>query len=461
MSDFEFQVLSNSEKLLNSNNEDEITITDDPNPLIYSQEDFNTIISDNQQALQEEIDAELEEELEEEHELEEEVQHYKDQSSIPPPEVQIHASQDSNVSNNQVKRIKFFYSEATSVNSIPTNYTNSYYNLTPPKSKKALVLLKKSNFFNLFSYYLDRFIHLKDGQLIFYDSKGAYLKEMINVIDILSLEIQEIHEDGIGIRTAAINEESLKMKKPKDENEDIDEDHGNLKELNDTKDYYLILNLRNKTKFYIVLTSKRNATIWLELIKEHKEFILNLNSKIYSELKNKNYFDNVKNKDRLFLKTSQTFEKKGNFLINNLIYNSCIYLTNFPLLFLEIPSIGKGWLLKKGQIIPTIKKRFFLVENGNIYYYSSDISDKIEQAKDPNFVPPQSKNKYDTKYGRCLGFFNLKDFSLYSNYSTNTIELILIPGEQSVVKRRLTLYCEDYMERDYWVKSINTHISFN
>jgi len=122
------------------------------------------------------------------------------------------------------------------------------------------------------------------------------------------------------------------------------------------------------------------------------------------------------------------------------------------------PPICKGWLWKKGQIMPTIKKRFFILDEGNIYYYASDISSLLE-------VVPDGEIGEGIRDHSCLpkplGMMSITQYQVYTDTSQGRIELILTPGAKSNGTRKLSLFCEDYTQRDIWVRALTSHSAYD
>eukprot|EP01039_Chlorochromonas_danica_P010062 gene10062-11133_t len=108
-----------------------------------------------------------------------------------------------------------------------------------------------------------------------------------------------------------------------------------------------------------------------------------------------------------------------------------------------LPEPCQGWLEKKGQFFPSIRRRFFILSGGTLSYYAEDITQQL--------------NNGTLRVPRPKGMIPLFGYELYSDTSEGHIELLLIPGPLSLTKRRLALYCDDFMVRALWVKAINAH----
>lgn len=117
-----------------------------------------------------------------------------------------------------------------------------------------------------------------------------------------------------------------------------------------------------------------------------------------------------------------------------------------------MPSLCTGWIRKRGQFFPTIRRRFFVLQEGVISYYRVEwnplednaISTAVKAVKPP----------------RALGKFPVTHYDLFSDSTEGRIELTLMPGIGSISRRRLVLYLEDYMERDKWARAINAHAAY-
>jgi len=104
------------------------------------------------------------------------------------------------------------------------------------------------------------------------------------------------------------------------------------------------------------------------------------------------------------------------------------------------PPICTGWLKKRGDVFKTLRRRFFVLEKGWIKWFLD------EPTSSPALKPK--------------GELNLHDYQMYSDSPAGKIRLVLDPGYDSKVKRRLLLYCENYQEKTMWTRAINQHISF-
>eukprot|EP00981_Chlorochromonas_danica_P014293 scaffold7730_cov173-Ochromonas_danica.AAC.8 len=99
-----------------------------------------------------------------------------------------------------------------------------------------------------------------------------------------------------------------------------------------------------------------------------------------------------------------------------------------------LPEPCQGWLEKKGQFFPSIRRRFFILSGGTLSYYAEDITQQL--------------NNGTLRVPRPKGMIPLFGYELYSDTSE---------GPLSLTKRRLALYCDDFMVRALWVKAINAH----
>lgn len=111
-----------------------------------------------------------------------------------------------------------------------------------------------------------------------------------------------------------------------------------------------------------------------------------------------------------------------------------------------VPHSCEGWLRKKGQLYPSIRRRFFVLSAGILSYYACDITELL--AVGAKRLP------------RPKGKFPIFDYELYSDNSQGTIELYLLPGKRSLSKRRMTIYCDDFMIKNKWVAAISVHIVY-
>ena len=99
--------------------------------------------------------------------------------------------------------------------------------------------------------------------------------------------------------------------------------------------------------------------------------------------------------------------------------------------------LAHGWLHKKGQIFPTIRKRYFILQQGQLSYYKQDVSalmpnDPIDGMKinDVDESPiVQLTEEQSKQLPKALGKFSVFDYHLYSDSSDGRIELLLMPGE--------------------------------
>lgn len=135
--------------------------------------------------------------------------------------------------------------------------------------------------------------------------------------------------------------------------------------------------------------------------------------------------------------------------------------------------MAHGWLYKKGQLFPTIRKRYFLLQEGVLSYYRQDLQALLptEPIDGMQALSISSTRKHveDTRPAeeqrrqlpRPLGKFVLFDYQLYSDSSEGRIELMLMPGQQSRCKRKMFIYCDNYADRDRWVRALNQHAVYS
>jgi hypothetical protein len=90
-----------------------------------------------------------------------------------------------------------------------------------------------------------------------------------------------------------------------------------------------------------------------------------------------------------------------------------------------------------------------------------------------------SSSRGNRRIPKPLGKFPILDYEIYSDVVSGNIELFLNPGKicfvfhksflnfflflgpRSKSKRRLTIYPEDFQERDKWVQALQEHSTYN
>ncbi len=108
-----------------------------------------------------------------------------------------------------------------------------------------------------------------------------------------------------------------------------------------------------------------------------------------------------------------------------------------------------GWLYKKGQLFPTIRRRYFILQEGMISYYKQDLRDLLptHPIDGMNFPTTDTRKHVDAikpteeqqrQIPRPLGKFSVYDYQLYSDSSDGRIELLLMPGMNQF---RLFMWC--------------------
>jgi hypothetical protein len=92
-----------------------------------------------------------------------------------------------------------------------------------------------------------------------------------------------------------------------------------------------------------------------------------------------------------------------------------------------------SWFI--GQMIPSIKKRFFVLERGMLSYYKEDIVEKNkedqlkEEASPPNDTRTRRRSSTSKRrIPKPLGKFCIYDYTIYSDIRGGKIELLLVPG---------------------------------
>lgn len=100
-----------------------------------------------------------------------------------------------------------------------------------------------------------------------------------------------------------------------------------------------------------------------------------------------------------------------------------------------------------GQLFPSIRRRYFILDKGVIRYYRTNISDTTDKRN-------------NTVYAHTpLGVLTLAHYSVASDTS-DAIQIILTPSDQSHSRRRLVLYCDNFVERDMWMAAVTAHIAY-
>ena len=112
--------------------------------------------------------------------------------------------------------------------------------------------------------------------------------------------------------------------------------------------------------------------------------------------------------------------------------------------------------------MPTIKRRFFVLETGMISYYKDDVTSLLAD-EDEESIAVGSHNRSASSTRRLptpLGKFCVQDYKVFSEMASGVIEIVLTPGDRSKSIREMTIYCDDFMERDKWVKALKAHSGY-
>jgi hypothetical protein len=135
--------------------------------------------------------------------------------------------------------------------------------------------------------------------------------------------------------------------------------------------------------------------------------------------------------------------------------------------------IVTGWLEKRGSFFPTIRKRFFVLYDGILSYYrtqwdaegfylAQEELQQQQQSSTPTTTPttPTIRKTTLTKPPRALGKFPVTGYEYVTDTENGRIELLFQPGLSSISRRMLLVYCEDYMEREKWMRGISAHAAY-
>lgn len=132
-----------------------------------------------------------------------------------------------------------------------------------------------------------------------------------------------------------------------------------------------------------------------------------------------------------------------------------------------VPVTCTGWMHKRGQWWPSIRRRWFVLHEGVLSYYKLEwdclAHEKelraIEAAEASGDVRGKSSKK-KLKPQRALGRFPVTGYQYLTDTVDGRIELILEPTLASASRRLLVLYCDDYMDRDRWIRAIVAHAEY-
>jgi hypothetical protein len=237
------------------------------------------------------------------------------------------------------------------------------------------------------------------------------------------------------------------------------------------------INLHNNSNFNTLNTEETNAEL---LALKNEETLKNCYSFDYAVTLSYELIDKHNNKNNSFSNNYNNNTSNNNNNSNNNITkhhnhnNTNTTTTNNSLLeqrksvLLELqkniiiapPPLCFGWMQKQGRIVPTIIKRFFILEKGFLSYYSKDINLlSIELQKTPQQSP---KTQFKTnKKPQPDGFLQVTNYELYTDQKHGKFEIILNPSLDSYDNRKYTLYVDSLTELDMWVKSLVEHINFN
>eukprot|EP01033_Poteriospumella_lacustris_P014122 gene14122-10085_t len=126
-----------------------------------------------------------------------------------------------------------------------------------------------------------------------------------------------------------------------------------------------------------------------------------------------------------------------------------------------VPLVHTGWLEKKGQWFPTIRRRFFLLFDGMLSYYRCewDIHPYIQQIRQEQATGKASAQK-KIRPPRALGKFAITNYQFRADFEHGRVEITLYPSLASPSRRVLVVYCNDFMERDSWLRHFHAHADY-
>lgn len=110
----------------------------------------------------------------------------------------------------------------------------------------------------------------------------------------------------------------------------------------------------------------------------------------------------------------------------------------------RLPQRMCGWLLKKGNFVPSIKLRYFVLEAGRLQYFSDDIDDGVAGRR-----------------ALLKGTMWIHGYGLRCCTTEGMIKITLAPGPQSsLCTRTLEMYCENFVDKERWVKALLAHARY-
>lgn len=126
-----------------------------------------------------------------------------------------------------------------------------------------------------------------------------------------------------------------------------------------------------------------------------------------------------------------------------------------------VPLVHTGWLEKKGQWFPTIRRRFFLLFDGMLSYYRCewDIHPYVQQVRQEQATGKASAQK-KIRPPRALGKFAITNYQFRTDFEHGRVEITMYPSLASPSRRVLVVYCNDFMERDSWLRHFNAHAEY-
>eukprot|EP01031_Cornospumella_fuschlensis_P033218 gene33218-40191_t len=177
-----------------------------------------------------------------------------------------------------------------------------------------------------------------------------------------------------------------------------------------------VLRLQHHSKPDIVLRASSGRDDWAASIAEHTSFLRSARLSVLA-----GEFANVSTSDK----------------------RNCMVAAEPPLPPVPIapPQCHTGWLRKKGYFFPSITNRYFTLQNGVLTYYAQDIS-----------LIPQGQRR-----PRPKGSLDIRGYELYSDATQGEIELLLVPTQSSASRRKLWLFCADFMDQQAWVTALTLH----
>lgn len=111
-----------------------------------------------------------------------------------------------------------------------------------------------------------------------------------------------------------------------------------------------------------------------------------------------------------------------------------------------------------------------MLEAGILSYYPTDVTSLLEGSPDTEIIsrnnggePINSEINHGKSFSlpKPLGVMSIKQYHVFQDSLAGRLELILTPSSHCTSTRKLSLYCEDFVQRDIWAQALTSHAAYD